>query len=247
MNKENNFEEKNETKEINLSELYDGKVNDTLVIDPVTKEETFLEPKKNNFILIILLVMIVSLGCYYVYNKTNLLASITELKQNTTTTYQVAITTSTIPTTTNSIVDKKSGRLNCLYENKNDNETINSNIEINYEENLVSLTKFKLDVTSNKTDLNTSTTLENDYQNFYIKNSSLYLDKINYTKNESSFSLLIDTDYSIIKFDDIVFEENKSYLYLKPVKDETYEDIKLKYETIGYICNYVISEGNHEE
>ena len=247
MNKENNFEEKNETKEINLSELYDGKVNDTLVIDPVTKEETFLEPKRNNLFIVVLLIMIVSLGCYYVYNKTNLLASITEIKQSTTTTLLRPTTTTIIPTTTNPVVIKKSGVLNCLYGNKNDNETINSNVEINYEEDLVTLTKFKLDVTSNKIDLNTTTILENDYENFYIKYSSLFLDKINYVKNENNFSLLIDTDYSLIDFNNIAFDENKSYLYLKPVKDETYEDIKLKYETAGYACNFLTNEVNYEE
>ena len=74
-----------------------------------------------------------------------------------------------------------------------------------------------------------------------------FLDKINYVKTENNFSLSINTDYSLINLDDIIFEENKSYLYLKPVKDETYEDIKLKYESAGYTCNYLTDEGNYEE
>ena len=40
------MEPENVTREINLDELYDGAINNTVVIDPITKDEILVETKK---------------------------------------------------------------------------------------------------------------------------------------------------------------------------------------------------------
>ena len=42
------MEPENVTREINLDELYDGAINNTVVIDPITKDEILVETKKSN-------------------------------------------------------------------------------------------------------------------------------------------------------------------------------------------------------
>ena len=56
MNEDENKKEKiidnepeNVTREINLDELYDGAINSTVVIDPITNDEVLLRQKKGNF------------------------------------------------------------------------------------------------------------------------------------------------------------------------------------------------------
>ena len=66
-------EEDNITREINLDELYDGAINNTVIIDPVSKDEILeLNKKSNKMLIIIILVTIILLVLYYVNSNFDL-------------------------------------------------------------------------------------------------------------------------------------------------------------------------------
>ena len=54
----------NVTREINLDELYDGAINNTVVIDPVTNDEVLMTSKKTNYTFIGVLLSILVFSPY---------------------------------------------------------------------------------------------------------------------------------------------------------------------------------------
>lgn len=74
--KENNIpddEPDNITREINLDELYDGAINNTVVIDPVTHDEVLMASRKPNYTFLgVLLSILILLIFYYISNKTEI-------------------------------------------------------------------------------------------------------------------------------------------------------------------------------
>ena len=123
MNEDNNKKE-DSTSEINLKDLYDGRINSTVIMDPVTQNEVLIkEKKKYVFIYIILLFVAIILGCYFLYYKTDIIKKRIEVKPNVTTTKK-----NVKPKVDNSI----NGDLNCTYTNKSDDEDITSSVKFVY-------------------------------------------------------------------------------------------------------------------
>ena len=81
------MEPENVTREINLDELYDGAINNTVVIDPITKDEILVETKKSNRKIIgILFAVFILLILYFVNNKLDVNKKNATVEPNTSTT-----------------------------------------------------------------------------------------------------------------------------------------------------------------
>lgn len=217
------------TREINLDELYDGAINNTVVIDPITNKEILMENKKTNYALVgAVLAVIALLVLYYINNKTDLTKSTPEITPKTTTA-QVVLTTAK---------KNESGVLNCKYDSKSDSEVHNIVYILNYEEDALVDSTFTYTITSNTEVM--STTLEdlkNQYETLYINNASSINNKFTFVKDDKGFTFEAKTNYKITEFTEVKTEEGKNLLYVKPTKDDTYQTLKEKYEQNGFTCS----------
>ena len=223
------------TREINLDELYDGAINNTVVIDPVTNNEVLLENKKPNYALIGAVFAVLSLlVLYYVNNKTNLTKETPEVMPNTTTTAPIISTTQK---------QKETGSLNCKYDLKSDSETSSVTYVLNYEEDLLVDSTFTYTITSN-TDTSTATIddLKNQYETLYINNGASLNNKFTFEKEDKGFTFAAVTNYKNTDFSDVIIEEGKNILYVKPSKEDTYTSLKEKYEQHGFTCSLTSKE-----
>ena len=223
------------TREINLDELYDGAINNTVVIDPVTNNEVLLENKKPNYALIGAVFAVLSLlVLYYVNNKTNLTKETPEVMPNTTTTAPIISTTQK---------QKETGFLNCKYDLKSDSETSSVTYVLNYEEDLLVDSTFTYTITSN-TDTSTATIddLKNQYETLYISNAASLNNKFSYEPSDKGFTFTAVTNYKNTDFSEVNTEEGKNILYVKPSKEDTYESLKEKYEQHGFTCSLTGNE-----
>ena len=228
------LDENDLTREINLEELYDGAINNTVVIDPVTNSEVLIENKKPNYALIGAVLAVLSLlVLYYVNNQTNLTKETPEVMPNTT-------TTQIVPTTAK---QKESGTLNCKYDLKSDSETSNVTYVLNYEDDLLLDSTFTYTITSN-TDITTATIddLKNQYETLYISNGASLNNKFTFEPFDKGFTFTAVTNYKSSDFVDVIIEEGKNILYVKPTKEDSYESLKEKYEQHGFTCSLISNE-----
>ena len=218
------------TREINLDELYDGAINNTTIIDPITNNEVFLENKRPNYPLIgIVFAILVLLVLYYVNNKTDLTKKTPEVIPNT--------TSSTNVVTTTVAENNYTGVLNCSYDSKSDSETQSIKYILNYENNKLLDSEFTYVVTSNIEALSaTIEDLKNQYETLYINNASLVNNKITFEKDEKGFTFVSKVDYKLYDFSETKIEEGKTIMYVKPTLEDTYENLKEKYEKNGFTC-----------
>lgn len=220
------------TREINLDDLYDGVVNNTVVIDPVTNEELLLKQKKNNFTFIwVLLAIITLLVLYYVNNKLDKEA-----------------TREVEPKTTKEIVSKevkeeKKGNLNCSYSSKSDAESQTLTYFANYEKDKVINSKFNyIVVSSNETISAVVKDLMNQYEMFYINNASVIGNNVTFEKHDKGFTFNVETNYNTVNFEDIKVVDEQTILYVKPTISDTIESLKEAYTDKGFICTMVNDE-----
>lgn len=226
------------TREINLDELYDGAVNNTVVIDPVTNNEVLLENKKPNYALVgAVFAILTLLVLYYVNNKTNLTNETPEVMPNTTTTEPIVSTTQK---------QKETGTLNCKYDLKSDSETSSVAYVLNYEEDLLVDSTFTYTMTSH-TESSTATIddLKNQYETLYINNASSLNNKFTFEKDDKGFTFNVITNYKNTDFSDVIIEEGKNILYVKPSKEDTYTSLKEKYEQHGFTCSLLGKENSN--
>ena len=121
----------NVTREINLDDLYDGAVNNTVVIDPITNNEILLADKKPNYTIVgIIVAVIILLVLYYVNNKSDLGRTTKDVEPKVTTTAK------------EETEDNTKGTLTCNYEAKSDAESQTVTYTANYEKNMVSKSEF---------------------------------------------------------------------------------------------------------
>lgn len=238
-NEELKKEPENVTREINLDELYDGVINNTVVIDPLTKDEVLLRPKKNNFLIIILVfIVLVLLLLYYLNNKA--IVGIT-VKDNSNDAKNNKVITTT------KILNLK-GSINCTYSSKSDSDSQSVNFIANYENNKILDSSFDFVVIS--LNENASDVIKNmmeQYEEFYINNASVTGNNISFEKNDKGFTFNIKTDYNISSFDDINLIDGKTILYVKPLKNDTVDIIKDEYENKGFTCNIIKNEDVEDE
>ena len=222
-------QDSNVTQEINLDDLYDGAVNNTMVIDPVTKEEIILPKQKRNFLFtIIVLLIIIFLGLYYFINKTSFMSP----KAN------VAPVTTTAPVTTNEV--KTSGAYSCIYESKSDAETQKINSLISFETDKIKSVNFTYSVISTgdvKSAVNEDLTRQ--YETFYTSNANLTGNEMSFLKDDSGFTFNAVTNYDIIDFNLISMAEGQTVMYVKPNMNDTIELVKENYESKGFVCTLV--------
>ncbi len=216
------------TREINLDELYDGAVNNTVVIDPVTNDEILLPSKKPNYTIIgVILAIAILLILYYVNNKTGFGATTKDVEPKTTTT----------TTTVANINENKTGVLTCTYNSKSDAETQTVTFVANYEDNVLTTSNFNYVVVSNLD--GTSAVIEdlkNQYENLYINNASVIGNNMSYEKDDKGFTFNVETDYNIAEFDKILVTQGQAILYVKPNGTDTYETLQSAYSEKGFSC-----------
>ena len=224
----NNDEIENITREINLDDLYDGAVNNTVVIDPITNDEVLLSSKKPNFTLLgVFLAISILLMLYYINNKTSF--GRTEKK--------------VVPKTTTKNVTSKNesslkGTLTCMYSSKSDAENQTVTYIANYNNQNISKSSFNYVVISNSE--NTTAViddLKNQYEAFYINNAAVKGQKNSFEKSSNGFTFNSETNHELADFNSIVVTEGQTILYEKPSKEDNLDDVKSKYEKKGFSCN----------
>lgn len=216
------------TREINLDELYDGVINNTVVIDPVTNDEVLLPSKKPSYTLIgAILAILILLVLYYVNNKTDL--------GRTTKNVEPKTTTSSVSNTDNHEV--QDGVLTCTYNSKGDAETQTVTFVANYKNSVVINSNFNYVVMSN---LDTTSAviedLKSQYENFYINNAAVMGNNITFEKNEKGFTFNAETNYNTSDFDKVMLTNGQTILYVKPEKSDTYEILQKAYTDKGFSC-----------
>lgn len=218
----------NITREINLDELYDGAVNNTVVIDPVTNDEVLLPSKKPNYTLLgIALAIIVLLVLYYVNNKTDFGGTTKDVEPKTTS----SSINNTVPN------DNKTGTLTCTYNSKSDAETQTVTFVANYENNVLKSSNFNYVVVSNlETTSAVIEDLKNQYENFFINNAAVVGSNITFEKNDKGFTFNSETNYENFDFDKLLIADGQTILYVKPQKTDTYESLQEAYVSKGFSC-----------
>lgn len=220
------------TREINLDELYDGAINSTVVIDPITNDEVLLRQKKSNvkyFIIILLILMFLIL--YFINNKMGVLVTAEDKK----TTTKKIITTTT--------VKNMKGVLNCTYSSKSDTDNQTLKFIANYENNKIIDSIFDYAVvTSSDTVSDVIKNLMDQYEEFYINNASVTGNVVSFEKNNKGFTFNVKSDYSTLKFEDIKLNDGKTVLYVKPNDNDTVDNIKEAYINKGFTCN-ILEQG----
>lgn len=241
MNEDENKKEKiidnepeNVTREINLDELYDGAINSTVVIDPITNDEVLLRQKKGNFkYIIIILIILIFLMLYYINNKMSI--GITARDKKDKTTSKKVVTTTTIK--------NMKGTLSCTYSSKSDTDNQTLTYTANYENNKIIDSNFDYVVVSSGE--NVSDVIKNlmdQYEEFYINNVSVTGNNVNFEKNDKGFTFTVKSDYSVLKFEDIKLVDGKTVLYVKPDSKDTVDSVKEAYINKGFTCNMINPE-----
>lgn len=225
-------EPENVTREINLDELYDGVINNTVVIDPVTNDELLLKQKKSNFKFVgVILAALILLILYYVNNKMGIGLT---AKDKETTTKKVVTTTA---------IKNKKGTLNCTYTSKSDTDSQNVAYSAVYENDTIIESTFDYAaVTNGEKTSDIINNLSNTYEEFYIANASVTGNIITFEKIDKGFTFNIKTDYKVSKFDEIKMDENKLLLYVKPESNDNIDSLKESYTNKGFTCNLIEDE-----
>lgn len=223
------------TREINLDDLYDGAVNNTVVIDPITNNEVLMANKKPNYTIIgVIFAIIVLLVLYYVNNKTDL--------GNTTKDVEPKKTTTTV----NSNLSNVDGTLTCTYQSKSDAESQDVTYTANYENSQIKDSNFKYVVVSNSD--NQSAVIEDlktQYETFFINNATIKGNVVSYEKNSKGFTFSVETNYLKSGFDELVINENQTILFVKPQKTDTIESLQKAYTDKGFNCS--LTDNRSEE
>lgn len=222
------------TREINLDDLYDGAVNNTIVIDPITNNEILMRNKKPNFtILGIIIAIAILLVLYYVNNKSDFARTTKNVEPKTTTTVPV------------SKKENNTGTLTCTYQSKSDAESQNVTYVLNYENSKPVNSNFNYIVMSN-TDNQSAVVedLKTQYETFFINNASANGNNVNYVKTEKGFTFNIETNYQRDGYDGLTLLENQTILFVKPSLEDTIEGIQKQYTDKGFNCSLT---GNSKE
>lgn len=221
------------TREINLDDLYDGAINNTVVIDPITKDEVLLEPKNGSGkVLGIFLAILILLVLYFVNNKMDIQSKEGNVAPATT-------------TTTTSNTNYNIGSLTCTYTSSSSSDNQKATYILKYENNKILNSSFNYDVVLT-TDTVSDSVLElmKEYEDSYINNSTLSSGKVSFEKNDKGFMYSSIVDYASFNFDEFSYEEGKTKLYAKPNASDTVENIKEIYTNKGYNC--IISNDDAE-
>ena len=224
------------TREINLDDLYDGAINNTVVIDPVTNNEVLLQNKKPNYTIIgVIVAIIILLVLYYVNNKTDLGRTTKDVEPKT-----------TVSTKKNDVIDVKNGMLTCNYSSKGEAESQTATFVANYENSVITTTNYNFVVITNTdTESAVVSDLKSQYENFYINNASVKGNNISFEKTDKGFTFNIETDYMNSDFNGITINDGQTVLLVKQKKEDTIDSLKEAHINKGYSCT--ITNNNDKE
>lgn len=228
---EDNNDTDNVTREINLDDLYDGAVNNTVVIDPVTNDEVLLPNRKTNHTFIgILLAVIVLLLLYYVTTKTDLGRTTPDLEPKTTTTIAP-------------IIKNENQTLTCSYTSESNSENANISFLANGVNDNVLTSEFNYSVIlTSDTASAIETDLSAQYENLYITNAAVKGIITTFEKNEKGFTFNSNTDYKVADFNSFLTTEGQTVSFVKPTSSDTITSLKDIYTNKGYTCTVVNNE-----
>lgn len=227
---ENN--KKLEDTEVNLDELYDGKINQTVIIDPISNSEVIIKDKKPHFPFFALLGAIIVLLIFFTYKKVDYIAIFNKYKN------QIFNDTTTIITTTKSKVENT---LTCTYTSLYNGININNNIEVKAEDNVITTNSQSYSYTL----VNDTNQLKyNEFISFfdtvYEKLNGTTGVNIEYNKEAKIFTFKLDCFYDISDFTllkDTYTNESEYKTNLTMVKTDTINSIREKYNAMGYTCS----------
>ncbi len=213
------------TREINLDDLYDGSINNTVVIDPVTNKEILMKSKKPNYtILGVFLAVLILLLLYYLNNKSSFGMTTTDVEPNT-----------TVSTTKD--LNSEYGTLNCTYKSSSDAESQEVVYTANFENSKLTTTIFNYVVTSNvDTTSDVYNDLKSQYETFFINNASQTGNTVRFESSDSSFNFSVQTDYEVDGFDALTLVDGQTILYVKPSTSDTIESLQEAYVNKGFSC-----------
>ena len=222
------------TREINLDDLYDGSINNTIAMDPIANKELLIKNKRPNYTIIgIVLAILILLGLYYISNKTNLLSDAGNVAPKK--------TTNTVSTKK---LENETGKLTCNYVLEGESERQNVTYSSNYKNGEIIDSEFNFVGVSNSDTLSaTISDLINQYESFYINNASIKGNVITFNKDSKGFTFNVKTNYETAVFDNYKLEDGKTVLYVLPTKQDTYKTLQKSYESKGYTCTL---ENNEE-
>lgn len=232
MNENNNKEEtqpknieEGVTREINLDELYDGAVNNTTIIDPITNNEILDVEKKPNYMLIaVAFAIIILLLLYYIHNKSSIGRK----------TKDVVPKTSIVSTTKKDI---ETGKLTCVYSSKAEMDSQTITYVLNYDNGVLINSTYNYVVISNADTLSELILdISTQYEDLKLKNNMLKSTIFNYEKNEKGFTFNAETKYKDNEVEEVTIEEGKTVLYVSPSSDDTKNNLQEKYESKGFNC-----------
>lgn len=230
-NKENDTDDEKDyvTREINLDDLYDGAINNTVVIDPITNKEVLMSNKKPNYtILGVALAIIILLLLYYLNNKSSFGRKTTDVEPNT-----------TVNTRTTQDIESEYGTLTCTYKSNSDAESQDVTYTANYENSQITTTNFNYVVISNSNN-NTSAVIEDlktQYETFFINNASVSGNTVSFQSNGAGFTFSVETNYNRTGFDGLNVVDGQTILYVKPSKDDTVDSLEDAYQNKGFSCS----------
>ena len=230
----NNDEEiNNVTREINLDDLYDGAVNNTVVIDPITNDEILITSKKTNFTLLgVVLAIGILLMLYYINNKTSFGRTMKDVEPK-----------KTVRKSTTVKKENLKGALTCMYNSKSDAENQTVTYIANYDNEKIIKSSFNYVVVSNSE--NTSAViddLKSQYESFYINNAAVKGQKNTFEKSSNGFTFNSEINYNLADFNSITVSDGQTILYEKPLEKDTLTIVKSKYEAKGFSCTISTEE-----
>ena len=221
------------TREINLDDLYDGAINNTVVIDPITKDEVLMtKDRRPNYAIIgIIIAILALLILYWVNNKSDLGRTTKDVAPKTTT------------TTREDTIDNTKGTLTCSYESKSDAELQTVTYTANYEKNTVGKSEFNF-VAQSLTDSESAVVsdLKTQYENFFINNAAIQGNRVTFDKNSKGFTFNVETNYKKQGFDGLILADNQTILFVKPQTNDTIDSLKNAYTDKGFKCSITNNE-----
>ncbi|HOZ54223.1 MAG TPA: hypothetical protein PKY25_02730 [Bacilli bacterium] len=217
---------------VNLDELYDGKINQTVIIDPVSKNEVIIKDKKPHFPFFAILAAIIVLLIYFTYNKVDYIGIISKYSN------MIFNKRTTTITTTKKKVEST---LTCTYTSLYNGINISNNIEIKSEDNVIITNSqdysYTLTNDTNQLKYNEFITF---FDSVYQKLNGITGINVEYNKEAKVFSFELDCFYDVADFtllgtpytNEVEYKTN-----LTMSKSDNINTIRNEYNAMGYICS----------
>ncbi len=233
----NNTNKEIEEPAINVDEIYDGKLNQTIIIDPVSQKEVIVKnTRKPHIPFFSLILAILVLFIFFTYKKIDYIELINKYTNEILNKKDKEVTTKKATT-----IKSEIRTLSCTYQALYNGITINNTISIKETDDVITTNSHTYNYTlSDQTFINNYNTFLTYFDSIYEKLNNTRGLNVDYNKVTNGFSLKVVGFYDILDFGttSATYEnENEYKSSLTMIKTDTIDSLKLKYETIGYTCN----------